>query len=61
MAEKRIMGMDLYVPEGLNELEVNSAIRYADEKYNEVVQTVTSTASSDKSEATILKSTLLIT
>jgi len=44
---KKIMGMQLIVPEGLNELEVNSAIRYADEKYNEVVQTVTSTASSN--------------
>lgn len=44
---KKIMGMSLIVPEGLNELEVNSAIRYADEKYNEVVQTVTSTASSN--------------
>lgn len=44
---KKIMGMQLIVPEGLNELEVDSAIRYADEKYNEVVQTVTSTASSN--------------
>lgn len=44
---KKIMGMQLIVPEGFNELEVDSAIRYADEKYNEVVQTVTSTASSN--------------
>ena len=44
---KKIMGMELRVPEGLNELEVNSAISYADEKYNEVVRTVTSTASSN--------------
>ena len=44
---RKIMGMQFVVPEGLNELEVNSAIRYADEKYNEVVKTVTSTASSN--------------
>ena len=48
---KKIMGMKLVVPESLNELEVNSAIRYADEKYNEIVQTVTSTASSNEHRA----------
>lgn len=35
---KKIMGMQFFVPEGLNELEVNGAIRYADEKYNEAIQ-----------------------
>ena len=32
------MGMDLYVPEGLNELEVDSAIEYAKEKYEEAIK-----------------------
>ena len=44
---RKIMGMSLIVPEDFNELEVNSAIRYADEKYDEVVRSVTSTASSN--------------
>ena len=37
---KKIMGMDLriQIPEGVNEFEINSAIEYANEKYNEVIQ-----------------------
>ena len=37
---KKIMGMDLKInfPEGLDEHQVNSAIDYANEKYNEVLK-----------------------
>lgn len=37
---RKIMGMELkiQIPEGFDELELNSAIEYADEKYNEVMR-----------------------
>ena len=55
MAEKRIMGMKLIVPEGLRELEVDSAIEYANELYNKDFELYTTADTNVHRARTILK------
>ena len=53
--EKRIMGMKLVVPEGLRDLEIDSAIDYANELYNKDFEVYTTADSNIHRARAVLK------